>query len=403
MHDSIQWQGNARRGISRRGKCPSCRFSGAAPTNDTPRVGVSVRRIGVVRKRRECRNPFYNARFPQSAQRPHPVKVFRGLPNAESKAPCALTIGNFDGVHRGHQSLLARARAAADARGLPLCVMTFEPHPREFFTPDRAPTRITLLRDKLEALRSNGVDRVVVEHFNAHFAAQTPDEFVRQVLVDGLHAKWVLVGDDFCYGARRAGDFSTLQVAARQYGFEVEQMGVISEGGVRISSSAVREALGNGDLEHARRLLGHGYAISGHVVHGKKLGRQLGFPTLNLRISHKRPAVSGIFVVQVHGLGDQPVPGVASIGVRPTVEDAGRVLLEVHLFDFSANIYGRLIRVEFMKKLRDEMRYDSLDELQVAIAQDCANARGFFLKLQDGAAAVSDARVFATSATDRIP
>ncbi|TMS56598.1 bifunctional riboflavin kinase/FAD synthetase [Imbroritus primus] len=331
------------------------------------------------------------------------MKVFRGLPNAESKAPCALTIGNFDGVHRGHQSLLALARAAADARGLPLCVMTFEPHPREFFMPERAPTRITLLRDKLEALRSNGVDRVVVEHFNAHFAAQTPDEFVRHVLVEGLHAKWVLVGDDFCYGARRAGDFATLRAAAGQYGFEVEQMGVISEGGVRISSSAVREALADGNLQHARRLLGHGYAISGHVVHGKKLGRQLGFPTLNLRISHKRPAVSGIFVVQVHGLGDHPLPGVASIGVRPTVEDAGRVLLEVHLFDFDAEIYGRLIRVEFMKKLRDEMRYDSLDELQVAIAQDCADARNFFLNLQNGALPETGSRVFATSATDRIP
>lgn len=331
------------------------------------------------------------------------VKVFRGLPNAESQAPCALTIGNFDGVHRGHQSLLARARAAADARGLPLCVMTFEPHPREFFTPDRAPTRITLLRDKLEALRLNGVDRVVVEHFNAHFAAQTPDEFVRHVIVEGLHAKWVLVGDDFCYGARRAGDFSTLQQAAAQYGFEVEQMGVISEGGIRISSSAVREALAKGDLEHARRLLGHGYAISGHVVHGKKLGRQLGFPTLNLRISHKRPAIAGIFVVQVHGLEGEPLPGVASIGVRPTVEDAGRVLLEVHLFDFNADIYGRLIRVEFMKKLRDEARYDSLEALQAAIAQDCADARAFFQTVPDGSAPAPGARVFATSAIDRIP
>jgi riboflavin kinase/FMN adenylyltransferase len=331
------------------------------------------------------------------------VKVFRGLPNAESKAPCALTIGNFDGVHRGHQSLLARARAAADARGLPLCVMTFEPHPREFFTPDHAPTRITLLRDKLEALRANGVDRVVVEHFNAHFAAQTPDEFVRNVLVDGLHAKWVLVGDDFCYGARRAGDFSTLRAAAGQYGFEVEQMGVVSEGGVRISSSAVREALAEGNLEMARRLLGHSYAISGHVVHGKKLGRQLGFPTLNLRISHKRPAVSGIFIVQVHGLAENPVAGVASIGVRPTVEDAGRVLLEVHLFDFDSNIYGHLVRVEFLRKLRDEARYDSLDELQLAIAQDCADARAFFFTLQESNSPDARPRVFAKSATDRIP
>lgn len=331
-----------------------------------------------------------------------PVKVFRGLPNAESRAPCALTIGNFDGVHRGHQSLLARARAAADARGLPLCVMTFEPHPREFFTPDKAPTRIALLRDKLESLRRNGVDRVVVEHFNAHFAGQSPQEFVENVLWHGLHARWVLVGDDFRFGARRAGDVAYLQEAGRRYGFDVEQMGSVSEGGIRISSSAVRQALADGDLEHARRLLGHGYAISGHVIHGRKLGRDLGFPTLNLRISHKRPAVNGIFVVQVHGIADHPLPGVASIGVRPTIEDAGRVLLEVHLFDFNESLYGKLVRVEFMKKLRDEARFDSLEELTAAIAKDSADARAFFGLTAPGAAEGAGGRDFATSATDRI-
>jgi len=347
----------------------------------------------------------YNARFTQTLDAVL-VKVFRGLPNAESRAPCALTIGNFDGVHRGHQSLLARARAAADARGLPLCVMTFEPHPREFFTPDKAPARIALLRDKLESLRRNGVDRVVVEHFNAHFAAQSPQAFVENVLWHGLHTRWLLVGDDFRFGARRAGDFAYLQQAGAQFGFDVEQMGSVSEGGVRISSSAVRQALVSGDLEHARRLLGHGYAISGHVVHGRKLGRDLGFPTINLRISHKRPAVSGIFVVQVHGLGEHPVPGVASIGVRPTIEDAGRVLLEVHLFDFNQSIYGKLVRVEFMKKLRDEARFDGLEALTAAIAKDCADARAFFGLTVPGSPAgtppAAGSRDFATSATDRI-
>ena len=335
------------------------------------------------------------------------MKVFRGLPNAESRAPCALTIGNFDGVHRGHQSLLARARAAADARGLPLTVMTFEPHPREFFMPDRAPTRNALLRDKLESLRKQGVDRVVVEHFNAHFAGQTPDEFVRNVLVDGLHTRWLLVGDDFRFGAKRAGDFTYLQAAGAQFGFEVEQMGSVSESGIRISSSAVREALAAGDLEHARRLLGHGYAVSGHVVHGQKLGRSLGFPTLNLRISHKKPAVSGIFVVQVHGLAEKPLPAVASIGVRPTVDDSGRVLLETHIFDYHASVYGKLVRVEFMKKLRDEARFDSLDALKDAIAQDCIDARHFFglAVPADGESPALRRAQFAnsaTSATDRI-
>lgn len=330
------------------------------------------------------------------------MKVFRGLPNAESRAPCALTIGNFDGVHRGHQSLLARARAAADARGLPLCVMTFEPHPREFFTPDRAPARIALLRDKLESLRRNGVDRVVVEHFNAHFAAQSPEEFIEHVLWHGLHARWVLVGDDFRFGARRAGDFDYLRAAGKRYGFDVEQMGSVSEGGIRISSSAVRQALADGDLEHARRLLGHGYAISGHVVHGRKLGRDLGFPTLNLRISHKRPAVSGIFIVQVYGLADTPLPGVASIGVRPTIEDAGRVLLEVHLFDYDASAYGKLVRVEFIRKLRDEARFDSLEALTAAIAKDCAEAREFFGLTEPGSGPTGGHSANATSATDRI-
>jgi riboflavin kinase/FMN adenylyltransferase len=334
------------------------------------------------------------------------VKVFRGLPNAESRAPCALTIGNFDGVHRGHQSLLARARAAADARGLPLCVMTFEPHPREFFMPEKAPTRIALARDKLESLRRNGVDRVVVEHFNSHFAGQSPQAFVENVLWNGLHARWVLVGDDFRFGAKRAGDFAFLQDAGRRLGFEVEQMGSVSEGGIRISSSAVRQALADGDLEHARRLLGHGYAISGHVVHGRKLGRELGFPTLNLRISHKRPAVNGIFVVQVHGIADKPLPGVASIGVRPTIEDAGRVLLEVHLFGVNENLYGKLVRVEFMKKLREEERFDDLEALTAAIANDSAQARAYFGLPEpgqsDSPAGQGFRTSFATSATDRI-
>ncbi|MDT4829030.1 Riboflavin biosynthesis protein RibF [compost metagenome] len=261
---------------------------------------------------------------------------------------------------------------------------------------------IAALRDKLESLRRNGVDRVVVEHFNAHFAGQSPQEFVENVLWHGLHTRWLLVGDDFRFGARRAGDFAYLQDAGHRFGFDVEQMGSVSEGGIRISSSAVRQALADGDLEHARRLLGHGYAISGHVIHGRKLGRDLGFPTLNLRISHKRPAVNGIFVVQVHGIADHPLPGVASIGVRPTIEDAGRVLLEVHLFDFNESLYGKLVRVEFMKKLRDEARFDNLEDLTAAIAKDSADARGFFGLTAPGAAEGTGGRDFATSATDRI-
>ena len=250
------------------------------------------------------------------------MKVFRGLPNAASRAPCALTIGNFDGVHRGHQALLAEVREAADRLGVDAAVMTFEPHPREFFALvagdlSRAPARIASLRDKLESLEKADIDRVIVEHFNAHFAGISPQDFVEKVLVGGLHVKWVMVGNDFCYGARRAGNVETLIAAGKHYGFEVNLMPAVTNDGERISSSAVRSALAVADFAQAARLLGHPYMISGHVIHGKQLGRTIGFPTLNLRVAHKRPALFGIFVVQVHGLASQPLPAVASIGVRP--------------------------------------------------------------------------------------
>ncbi|MBX9799308.1 MAG: bifunctional riboflavin kinase/FAD synthetase [Burkholderiaceae bacterium] len=326
------------------------------------------------------------------------MKVFRGLPNAASRAPCALAIGNFDGVHRGHQALLGRLREVASKMGLESAVMTFEPHPREFFAaragdPSKAPTRIASLRDKLQSLAKAGVDRVIVEHFNAHFASLSPQEFVEKILVQGLHVKWLIVGDDFCYGAKRAGNVATLIEAGKQYGFHVEsQPTVTSSAGTRISSSAVREALLQDDFARAEELLGHPYAMSGHVIHGKKLGRTIGFPTLNVRVAHKHPAVSGIYIVQVHGLDDHPLPGVASIGVRPTVDDSGRVLLETHLFDYSQQCYGRLIRVEFLKKLRDEEKYIDLPTLTAAINRDAVEARAYFKQLTDAA----------TSATDRI-
>ncbi|HYD97711.1 MAG TPA: bifunctional riboflavin kinase/FAD synthetase [Noviherbaspirillum sp.] len=325
------------------------------------------------------------------------MKVFRGLPNAASRAPCALTIGNFDGVHRGHQALLGRVREAATRLGVEAAVMTFEPHPREFFARlagdlSRAPTRIANLRDKLESLDKAGVDRVIVEHFNSHFASMSPDEFVEKVLVQGLHVKWLMVGEDFHYGAKRAGNLGTLIEAGRKFGFEVQALPTVMNGGIRISSSAVRAALAAGDFPLAAQLLGHPYAISGHVTHGKKLGRTIGFPTLNLRIAHKRPALSGVFVVQVHGLAERPLPGVASMGVRPTVEDSGRVLLETYLFDYSAQCYGKVVRVEFLKKLRDEEKYIDLPTLTAAIENDAQQARDFF-KAREGQA---------ISATDRI-
>lgn len=325
------------------------------------------------------------------------MKVFRGLPNARSRAPCALTIGNFDGVHRGHQALLAKVRESARRLNLDAAVMTFEPHPREFFaqlsgTPEKAPQRIANLRDKLQSLSDAGIDRVIVEHFNRSFAALSPQDFIKKVLIDGLHVRWLLVGEDFCFGARRAGNITTLIEAGKQYGFEVHTMPNVNNEGVRISSSAIRAALAKADFLHARQLLGHSYAISGHVVHGRKLGRTMGFPTLNMRVGHKRPALSGVFIVQVHGLEERPLPAVASLGIRPTVDDSGRVLLETHVFDYRGDCYGRLLRVEFLKKLRDEEKYVDLPTLTAAIEHDAQQARAWF----------RDQVGFAVSATDRI-
>ena len=323
------------------------------------------------------------------------MKVFRGLPNAAARAPCALTIGNFDGVHRGHQALLAQVRAAASSLGLEAAVMTFEPHPREFFAHklgdmSKAPPRIANLRDKLGSLANNGIDRVIVEHFSDSFASLTPQEFTERVLVDGLHVKWLMVGDDFFYGAKRAGNVALLKEAGARYGFQVETLPTVMNGDIRISSSAVRSALAAGDFARAEQLLGHPYSISGHVIHGAKLGRTIGYPTLNLRVPH-RPALGGIFIVQVHGLAEGPLPAVASLGVRPTVEDAGRVLLEVHIFDYARSCYGERVRVEFLKKIRDEEKFIDLPTLTAAIDRDALEARAYFRE-----------RSGAVTATDRI-
>ena len=325
------------------------------------------------------------------------MKVFRGLPNAESRATCALTIGNFDGVHRGHQVLLAYVRKAATELGIDAAVMTFEPHPREFFAqqsnhPVTLPTRVANLRDKLQSLAQAGIDRVIVEHFNAHFSSLSPQDFIEKVLVQGLHVRWLMVGEDFCFGARRAGNIATLIEAGKKYGFQVVTLPNVMNDGARVSSSAVRAALAMGDFTSARTLLGHAYSISGHVVHGKKLGREIGFPTLNLRVHHKQPALSGIFVVRVHGLTPQPLPAVASIGTRPTVDKSGHVLLEAFILDYSGDCYGKVVKIEFLQKLRDEEKYIDLPTLTAAIERDVDNTRDYFR--QHDTAAIS--------ATDRI-
>lgn len=316
------------------------------------------------------------------------MQVFRGFHHAALAPACALTIGNFDGVHRGHQAMLALLRNEGQHRGLPATVLTFEPHPRDYFAtlagkPELAPARIATLRDKLSELERCGVDQVVILPFDARLVALSPQEFIQQVIVDGLHARYVLVGDDFRFGARRAGDYATLDAAGDAQGFDVARMMSYEVHGLRVSSSVVREALKAGDMARVAMLLGRPYTVSGHVVHGQKLGRSLDCRTLNVRFGHEKPATTGIFVVRTHGLADGPLEGVASLGVRPTVTEAGRVLLEVHCFDWPADLgleggYGKIVRVELLHKLRDEARYDGLDALQAAIHKDIADAKAFF-------------------------
>ena len=291
----------------------------------------------------------------------------------------ALTVGNFDGVHRGHAAMLARVVAQARALGVPGCVLTFEPHPREFFSPAAAPSRLTRLREKLERFAQAGIERTHVARFDAKLAGLAPERFIDDVLVAGLGAAWLLVGRDFRFGAKRAGDFALLERAAARHGFALEAMPDVAEGGERVSSSAVRAALKAGDLRGAERLLGHPYAISGRVAHGAKLGRGLGFPTANI-VLRRPPPISGIFVVEVDGYAKGKRAGVASVGRRPTVNPVAIPLLEVHLFDFDEELYGEHLRVRFLEKLRDEEKYDGLPALQAAIARDARQAREFFLK-----------------------
>ncbi len=300
--------------------------------------------------------------------------VTRGLA-APAGRPVALTIGNFDGVHRGHQAMLARLHEAAGDLELPPAVLTFDPHPREFFAPERPPPRLSTVRAKLDAFSAFGVAHVHVARFDARLAGLEPEAFVAEVLEERLQARWVLVGDDFRFGRARRGDLALLRRTARRC--SVEGMPTVQVDGERVSSTAVRAALAEGDLARAAALLGRPYTLSGRVAHGDRLGRSLGFPTANLPLRHP-PALTGIFAVRIHGLQPAPLTGVASLGVRPTVKTGALPLLEVFVFDFDRSIYGRRITVEFVQKLRDEERYPDLATLTRQIRADVAKAREWF-------------------------
>lgn len=311
------------------------------------------------------------------------MQLHRTIP-AQATGARVLAIGNFDGVHLGHRALLERLVARARQHGLPPAVMTFEPHPRELFAPEQAPARLTSLREKLALLEGCGVEEVFLLHFSRKLAGLTAEEFIERVLVRGLAVRHLIIGDDFRFGKGRAGDFGMLQAAGQVHGFGVEAMHTIEIDGERVSSSAVRDALGAGDLEHAARLLGRPYNISGRVVHGDKIGRRIGWPTANIQLKRKRVALTGVFAATVSGLDKRHLPGAASLGVRPTLGQGLKPVLEVHLFDFDQQIYGAHVTVHLLHKLRDEMKFASCDELTAQIARDVQATKDFFAGKQHG-------------------
>ena len=302
------------------------------------------------------------------------MKIFRHFPE-HPEGPSALAIGNLDGVHLGHQAILRRLVEKSCSGGLSCCLLTFEPHPREFFTPDLAPARLTTMREKLEIFAEQGVERTYVCHFDAAFAAMDAQTFMDRVLLSALDVRCLMVGADFRFGAGRAGSLDDI----RQAGIIVESIPDVEVEGVRVSSTAVRQALAVGDLARAKQLLGRDYSISGHVVHGDKQGRVLGYPTANVEMHHDRPPLTGIYAVKLLGLEGGGRPGVASLGVRPTLKRDGKPTLEVHLFDFDGDLYGQHVRVHFMKKLREEEKFSDMDALKQQIRLDEQAAREYFV------------------------
>lgn len=306
------------------------------------------------------------------------MELIRGMHNLRARhRGCVATIGNFDGVHLGHQAVLGQLAEKAAELNLPATVIIFEPQPQEFFARDKAPARLTRFREKIQALRRYSVQRVLCLRFDEKLAHTPPMEFVQKLLVEGLAVRHLVVGDDFRFGYQRQGNFSLLQQAGAQRGFQVVAMHTYSVDGVRVSSTRVREALAQGDLKAAQKWLGRPYRMSGRVARGDRRGRALGFPTANIHVHRMVSPLAGVFAVELYGLEREPLAGVANVGTRPSV-DGTRCLLEVHVLDFDQDIYGRHVQVEFLHKLRDEMRFATLDELRHAIARDCEQAREYF-------------------------
>ena len=307
------------------------------------------------------------------------MQLIRGLHNLKPQdRGCVATIGNFDGVHLGHQAVIGQLAEKGAELQLPVTVIIFEPQPPEYFlSADKVPARLTRLREKVQALRRYSVDRVLCLRFDEGLAKMTPDEFIRSILIEALGVRYLVVGDDFRFGAKRAGDFALLRKTGEAQGFEAVPMHTFAIDGERVSSTRIRAALAVGDLATAEKLLGRPYRMCGRVVHGSKLGRSIGIPTANVQLHRVATPVRGIYVVEVFGLHHEPVAGVASVGTRPTV-DGKHLLLEIHLFEFSREIYGHYININFLHKLRDEQRFASMDELKVHIQHDIDAAHVWF-------------------------
>ena len=303
--------------------------------------------------------------------------VYRGFSH-KVISDTVLTLGNFDGVHLGHRALLAQLMASAKQNNLMPTALTFEPHPREFFAPENAPTRLSTLREKLELIAEEGVTQTYVGRFNARFAALSAEEFIEKILVDHLRVKHLIIGDDFRFGAGRRGNFAMLHEAGIHFGFKIDAMNSVLLEGERVSSSAVRAALADGKMERAAQLLGRPYSIDGRVIYGNQVGRQLGFATANIRIKHDKPPLLGVFAVEVRGVDGLTLKGVANLGFRPSLNKATQPLLEVHLFNFAREIYNTHLNVRFLHKLRDEMKFPDFNALKAQIAMDVAEGKAYF-------------------------
>ena len=305
-------------------------------------------------------------------------KIIRGFHNLSPSAlGCVATIGNFDGVHLGHQAVLSQLALKGDMLGLPATVITFEPQPTEFFLPEKAPPRLSRFREKVEALRSYSIEQLCVLRFNKVLAEMSANDFIQKLLVEGLNVRYLVVGDDFKFGKDRKGDFALLKKMGDEHDFQVVNMHTFAIAETRVSSTRIRQALTAGDLMLAQTLLGHPYKMSGRVAHGDKRGRTLGYPTANIHLHRGKVPLTGVYAIRLYGLEDEPIEGVANVGVRPTIGE-GNTLLEVHLFDFNKDIYGENVQVYFLHKVRDEKKFDSLPALVAQIERDCQSAKYYF-------------------------